>query len=170
MQELFGLGWSKGKREEERRERVYLDQRCRCAATMTPSQWVETQTWARATGKLSLSLSLPPSASKGVTVCVRVENDLKVNWKCKTNYTLRHLLLRSTEFIFSLTVFSCLPKHHQGCKMFSQISLRPKQTQPDLSISLKMREFLSLQTVHIKKEGIILQITSLTLTWPHTPS
>ena len=43
-----------------------------------------------------------------------------------------HHIFRSTEFIFSLTKFSCLPKHNQECKIFSQISLQLNKTQPKI--------------------------------------
>ena len=43
------------------------------------------------------------------------------------------------KFIFSLTVFSCLPKHPQGCKIFSQF---PLHTFNKHSLSNKVNVFL----------------------------
>ena len=107
---LVEMGWGRtrdGSVEEERSAQTTLTGGG-LAGTTTES-WIDGCFWASPTVLLSflwLGHGMSDESVSEERIFVRSGNALKVISKCKTFYTLRGGILRSTECIFSLTVTS----------------------------------------------------------------
>ena len=119
--DLFGRKKEKERSEEERERTVSEGE----GTTTTQIDFEVSLIGGLSSDRCSPSLS--PSLSR---FGYAQKNHLKVNSKCKQFYTLGPLILQSKISNFKLIEFLAQTNHSLWCKMFSQIPLQPKRTQP----------------------------------------
>ena len=147
--EIMLAFWHLFVRENERgREKTkgFLDWRCRrWRQSDEVDAWTCGVIWLARVGWVIFFTFPSSSLSLSLFRCVSPENELKVKLMCKIFYRSRGVILRSNEKIFNLTIFYMCNQTCIGCKIFSQIHLHLKHTQPKFQlIEITTYLFLSI--------------------------